>query len=670
MMFLHTLRLAGDLNFYYAFAGFFAASFGGTPMPLVLVWPALCFGLASCFEGSRPLRTTLAALSAAALLFLPTGADKLCYFPAAVYPVLLAYTGDFALSPMRQAERLRWLCRVWPFFAVAMLLWNANAVLSAALPFATAAAVLLVGFNRTTRQDPEISTRPGYLLLSGGVLAAVCAGPFLLSRSVVVAGAKAAASAVYFGGIVPVLQLFLNNIVVQGVTWLFHGILQFIHWLFTLFPPKPLERTEIVSTDEVIANAQKAAEDAEPLINGMSMLAVQLLGYLDGEGHGAAGLEAAFDELLTGSGAGDTLLCTVNAQGKLRAEPVLTPADSGAVGVQLTLSREIQQTAEAVANETMESGCILVLDTANAKVRACVSRPGYDPENISASLNAPDSPLLERAFQCYAVGSVFKPVVAAAALEAGESGFVYTCPGWCAVDGRIFRCAGGIPHGEVDLAGALEKSCNGYFIRLGQALGADAVRAMAEKLGFGQAIPLTDALHTAAGVLPEREVLASSGAYANFCFGQGELLASPLQVAAMMNTIACGGICRTPLLLETTLDETTGAPLTALSHVRSRRVLTKCTAAALQALLAGVVAGGTGHEAALPGQTAAGKTGTAQTGQFSGGTELKNYWFAGFVPAEQPRYTIVVLQDTQAEPAFSSAAIFARVAAGLEILAP
>lgn len=49
MMFLHTLRLAGDLSFYYAFAGFFAASFGGTPMPLVLVWPALCFGLASCF---------------------------------------------------------------------------------------------------------------------------------------------------------------------------------------------------------------------------------------------------------------------------------------------------------------------------------------------------------------------------------------------------------------------------------------------------------------------------------------------------------------------------------------------------------------------------------------------------------------------------------------------
>ena len=108
MMFLHTLRLAGDLSFYYAFAGFFAASFGGTPMPLVLVWPALCFGLASCFEGSRPLRTTLAALSAAALLLLPTGADKLCYFPTAVNPEKLAYTRDIAGA----AGRLRRVCPV------------------------------------------------------------------------------------------------------------------------------------------------------------------------------------------------------------------------------------------------------------------------------------------------------------------------------------------------------------------------------------------------------------------------------------------------------------------------------------------------------------------------------------------------------------------------------
>ena len=274
MMLLHGLRLAGDLGFYYAFAGFFAACFGGHPGPLVLLWPAVCFGAASRFEENRPLRTALAALSAAVLLFLPTVPEKLCYLPAAVYAVLLAYTGDFALSPVRQAERLRWLCRVWPFFAVAMLLWNADAVLSAALPFAAAAAVLLVGFTRTARHDPEVLAQPGYLLLSGGVLAAVCAGPFLLSRSAVVAGAKTAVSAVYFGGIVPVLQLLLNNVIVHGVMWLFQKILQLIRWLFTLFPPKTLETPEIASVDEVLNNARKAGENADPPIDGMRVLTV------------------------------------------------------------------------------------------------------------------------------------------------------------------------------------------------------------------------------------------------------------------------------------------------------------------------------------------------------------------------------------------------------------
>ena len=399
-------------------------------------------------------------------------------------------------------------------------------------------------------------------------------------------------------------------------------------------------------------------------------LAVQLIGYLDGEGRGASGLEAAFDVLLTGSGEGDTLTCTVNAQGHLRAEPELSSADSGAVGVQLTLSREIQQTSEAAARETMTSGCILVLDVETAAIRACVSLPSYDPENVSGSLNAPGSPLLNRAFQSYAVGSVFKPVLAAAALRAGESGLVYTCHGWCEVDGQIFRCAGGVPHGEVDLAGALEKSCNGYFIRLGQALGPETVRAMAAELGFGRCTELAPHLLSAAGQLPEAAALTSSGAFANFCFGQGELLATPLQIAAMMNTLAAGGIYRQPYLVEGTVDEAAEA-LTSLQEPEAgRRVLAESVAKALQSLLAGVVANGTGHDAALPEAGAAGKTGTAQTGQFAAGEELKNYWFAGYFPADAPRYTIVVLQDAQTEPTLSSAAIFARVARGLEILTP
>ena len=91
------------------------------------------------------------------------------------------------------------------------------------------------------------------------------------------------------------------------------------------------------------------------------------------------------------------------------------------------------------------------------------------------------------------------------------------------------------------------------------------------------------------------------------------------------------------------------------------------TASALRMLLAGVVENGTGHEAALPETTAAGKTGTAQTGQFTPeGAERCNLWFAGFWPAEKPRYTIVVLQDGAVHTAYSGAAILAQVCAALE----
>ena len=89
----------------------------------------------------------------------------------------------------------------------------------------------------------------------------------------------------------------------------------------------------------------------------------------------------------------------------------------------------------------------------------------------------------------------------------------------------------------------------------------------------------------------------------------------------------------------------------------------------MRELLASVVTEGTGHEAAPTEGTAAGKTGTAQTGQFAAGKELKNYWFAGFYPARNPRYTIVVLQDGQVSTEHSSAAIFARLCAMLDLLA-
>lgn len=396
-------------------------------------------------------------------------------------------------------------------------------------------------------------------------------------------------------------------------------------------------------------------------------LCQNLIGYLDAEGRGAAGLEKAFDALLTGTGAYSSISCAVTAQGRLRSgtEPQLTSADSGAAGVRLTIDRSVQRAAEAVAAQTMTNGCILVLDVRTAKVRASVSVPGYDPQNLAASLDAADSPFVDRTLERYAVGSVFKPVVAAAALEQGIQQ-TYLCTGACMVDGQVFRCAGGVAHGEVELATAMEKSCNGYFIQLGQTLGAKTLLETARSFGFGKKTWLAGELSASAGLLPALEQLQQSGQLANFSFGQGSLLATPLQVAAMMNTIVADGVWRSPSFIEGVLDETNGELLVQSQRPQTKRVLRAETVVELRQMLVGVVEQGTAKAAAgLPG-AAGGKTGTAQTGQFAAdGTELKNLWFAGFWPAESPRYTIVVMQDAKQSPQTSSAEIFARLCAAL-----
>lgn len=104
-----------------------------------------------------------------------------------------------------------------------------------------------------------------------------------------------------------------------------------------------------------------------------------------------------------------------------------------------------------------------------------------------------------------------------------------------------------------------------------------------------------------------------------------------------------------------------------LSHPRGRRVISAQNAALLRAMLVQVVQQGTAQDAVGLSGGAGGKTGTAQTGQFTPeGTERCNLWFAGFWPAEEPRYTIVVLQDGAVHTAYSGAAIFAQVCNALE----
>ena len=402
-------------------------------------------------------------------------------------------------------------------------------------------------------------------------------------------------------------------------------------------------------------------------------VAPHLIGYVNGEGRGVSGLEKAFDEILGAGRAGQAVQCATNAQGALLpgSEPRLVESGGSAAGVMLTLDEAVQRACEGVAQKTMTRGCILVLETATAKVRASVSFPEYDPRKVEKSIEAQDTSLLDRALCQFNVGSVFKPVLAAAALEKGWDWYSVECEGYVDLNGHIYHCAQDRAHGLVNLTSALEKSCNCFFIELGLKLGGEAVESAAAGFGFGAPVYLAGGLQSAAGNLPDAERLADLGQLASVSFGQGELLASPIQVAGAFNAIAAGGVWRTPSYLEAVIDERTGEVRETLYDPESRRVMDAQSASALQAMLASVVENGLGRAARPSYGLAAGKTGTAQTGAFDeAGNELMNFWFAGYWPAQEPLYTIVVLQDGASQVDTSCGEIFARVCDALYWLEP
>lgn len=402
-------------------------------------------------------------------------------------------------------------------------------------------------------------------------------------------------------------------------------------------------------------------------------IARHLLGYLDGDGHGVAGLERVYDDVLAAANAQNAVTCVTTAQGSLMtgSEPQLATLQQGSgQGVRLTLDADIQRLCEGVG-AGMARGCILVLDTATAEVLASVSMPEFDPSDIAASITADDTSLIDRPLAAFSAGSVFKMVLAVAAYEAGLDWYTHDCTGSIEVAGQTYRCAKGHAHGPVNLRGALEVSCNTYFIELGQALGAERLAETARRLGFGTALTVAPGLKSADGAVPTADELQNAGQLAMFSFGQGSLTVTPLQVAAMMNTLADGGILRAPRFVQGIVDAETQEIVSAPETPQPRRVCSADIARVLRSMLCTVVEDGIGKDALPVAGGAGGKTGTAQTGQYDeNGEELLNHWFAGFWPAEDPRYTVVVLQDGLLEPETSSAALFAQVANGLLAMQP
>ena len=395
------------------------------------------------------------------------------------------------------------------------------------------------------------------------------------------------------------------------------------------------------------------------------LAACHLIGYTDSTGHGISGLQLAYDDFLYSNNFASAMF-TVNGKGDILSgiEPVIendmSITNSGVVS---TVDVNIQSIAEKAAAK-MNSGCAIVSEVSTGKIRAMASVPTFDVNNLAESLKGDNSPFLNRALLSYSVGSIFKPCVAAAAIENGKGGYVFNCNGSFEIADRMFRCHNLSGHGITNLQDALAQSCNCYFYELALNLGGEQIYKMLSVLNFGSKIKIADNFFAATGKKPDLKTLDNPGVLANLSIGQGDLLLSPIAMLNLYSAIANDGCYYLPSVVEKTIKD---GVTTEYDTGNKTRVMSADTAALLREHLKTVVTDGTGIEAAPVNSTAAGKTATAQTGRYyDDGTEITNSWFCGFFPAEKPEYVVVVMSDSKLN--VSTASVFAEIADEITLL--
>jgi len=263
-------------------------------------------------------------------------------------------------------------------------------------------------------------------------------------------------------------------------------------------------------------------------------------------------------------------------------------------------------------------------------------------------------PLLNRAVSGrYAPGSIFKPLVALAALESGSANAQtsFDCQGYYEIGRRRFSCYHGEIHGRLDIRRALELSCNVFFYQLGLQCGVDSIYHLALALGLGQKTGI-DLDNETAGLLPGRawkRIVRGeawrAGDTCNLAIGQGALLVTPLQMAMVTATIANGGVVYQPrLVLSTRSRNSTEFQVVPPVRIRKMRWSPDHLALVKEGMRAVIQSpSGTGHLACLPDVSMAGKTGTAEYGRKGQGH--CHGWMVLFAPYDQPRYAVAMVMD-------------------------
>jgi len=370
-------------------------------------------------------------------------------------------------------------------------------------------------------------------------------------------------------------------------------------------------------------------------------------GYYSPLLYGAAGLEATYNDELTGESGNDPLDRTVNN--------LLNQPQQGA-DLQLTLDADLQRQATDLMGTS--HGAVVVMDVETGEVIVLASSPSYDPNRLFTASPAEsdraaayweslveddDAPLVLRAtLGLFTPGSTFKTVTAAIGLELGliEPDEVFEDDGELEIDGRIL-VENNRPDSSRDqwtVREGIAWSLNVVFAQIGLRIGANDLWNSSQALGFGQDIPF-DLPVAESQIASARDFLEDDNAVADTAFGQGQLLVTPLHMCMLTAMYVNDGEMMRPYLVDAVVDED-GRVSRQTEPDPWLDGISPETAAQVEEMMVTAVENGTVTRAQVDGYTVGGKTGTAETGDGAA-----HSWFIGFIGEQEPRYAVAVVLE-------------------------
>lgn len=382
---------------------------------------------------------------------------------------------------------------------------------------------------------------------------------------------------------------------------------------------------------------------------------------------GKAGIEKQFETHLRGQ-AGIRKV-EINAKRKVVREIGVTSPIQGAK-LQLTINADLQtHIAERLGRE--KSGCAIVMNVNDGSVLSLVSTPSFDTNlmvkgidraNWENILHNPYNSLLNKATSGeYAPGSIFKTIVALAALEKGiiNKNSSFFCRGYIELGNHRFHCHNKNGHGALNIERSMATSCDIAFYEIAQRLGIDAIAEMARLFGMGSKTGI-EIPGEKNGLVPDKEWKKKKfkqkwtlGESYNAGIGQGYLLATPLQITTLMSRIANGGHLVLPRIATGNLESNH-------DHLGISKSSIDLVKQSLFAVMNSTE--GTGYKSGIhhiPDFKLAGKTSSSQVKRISMKDREKGLhrgkgrmWierehalYSGFAPFDNPKYAVTVVVE-------------------------